>query len=108
MMKKSYDYIRNKARSAQQKTLDYTHTFRQHADGPNFAVANSESSETMKKFKQNRIFEFDGEKFEMQPHIKIGNAMHPGRNLRIHFVFDSKREKFLIGHCGKHLPTASG
>ena len=41
-------------------------------------------------------------------HIKIGNAMHPGRNLRIHFVFDSKREKFLIGHCGKHLPTASG
>ena len=109
MMKKSYDYIQNKARSAQQKTLDYTQTFRQHADGPNFAVANSETSATMRKHGDTRIFKFDGEKIEMQPHIKIGGGhRHPGRTLRIHFLFDKKREKFLIGHCGKHLPTASG
>ena len=109
MMKKSYDYIRNKARSAQQKTLDYTQTFRQHADGPNFAVANRESPATMRKHGDTRIFKFDGEKIEMQPHIKIGGGhRHPGKILRIHFLFDKKREKFLIGHCGAHLPIASG
>tara|TARA_B100000686_G_scaffold330445_1_gene392720 strand:- start:421 stop:2199 length:1779 start_codon:yes stop_codon:yes gene_type:complete len=106
MMVKSYDYIKNRSKSGQ--TLDYTKTFRQHADGPNFAVANRESGETMKKFGDNRIFKFEGEKFEMQPHIKIGNSPNPGKTLRIHFIFDKTREKFLIGHCGEHLPTASG
>ena len=99
MMEKSHDYIRNRSRSGQ--GLNYVDAFRKFSDTV-FEVANKETKATMEAFGEDRVFEG----VEMQPHIKIGNREAADRTIRIHFIFDKKTEKFAIGHCGRHLPTA--
>ena len=59
----------------------------------------------MKKFGKQRTFMVNGKRTQMQPHIKIGKGS-ADKCLRIHFTFDKESGRFLIGHCGKHLPTA--
>ena len=102
-MAKSFDHVLNRASSNQ--SLNYSQIFRKYGDTA-FEVAERESRATMKKHSGTRDFEVDGRKVEMQPHIKIGNRKSPDRCLRIHFTFDREKQKFLIGHCGRHLPIA--
>ena len=101
VMVQSYEYVLNRAKSNQ--SLDYAKVFRGHGETA-FEVANSETAATMKRHPGSRDFIVEGRKFQMQPHIKIGKSFSPDKCLRIHFLFDRDKEKFLIGHCGHHLP----
>ena len=56
-----------------------------------------ESESTERKYSAERIF--DGK--NMSAHVKIG-----GNELRIHLRWEKSEGKWLIGHVGKHLPTA--
>ena len=58
----------------------------------------------MERHGDTRKFIHKGRLIEMQPHIKIG--ANDDSTLRIHFIFDKDEERFLIGHCGQHLPLA--
>ena len=64
-----------------------------------------ESKPTMEQHGDTRLFPHKGKMIEMQPHLKIGVGASD-QCLRIHFIFDKEEEKFLVGHCGKHLPLA--
>ena len=103
MMANSFDEVKNKSKSGQ--TIDYSKILRKNATTV-FEVANRESNSTMKKHRKSRKFVVDGQEHTMEPHIKIGKNMANDRCLRIHFIFDKKKERFLIGHCGNHLPTS--
>jgi len=102
MMERSYDTILNKVRSNQR--YDYQTVFRSDTSHGSFETANKESGNTMKKYGKQRQFLVNGEMREMQAHIKLGGTKNTSKCLRIHFIFDTKSEKFLIGHCGNHLP----
>jgi hypothetical protein len=39
-----------------------------------------------------------------EPHITIGSG-DANSCASIHFLFDQKREKMIVGHVGKHLPN---
>ena len=99
MMERSHDYIRNRSRSGQ--SVNYVDSFRKFSDSV-FQVSNKETKATMEAYGDQRVF--DG--MEMQAHIKIGNRDAADRTIRIHFTFDKGSEKFVIGHCGRHLPTS--
>jgi hypothetical protein len=51
-----------------------------------------------------RIVTFDGEDWDITPHIKYG--VKPPKCLRIHFALDRERRRVIVGHCGDHLETA--
>jgi hypothetical protein len=117
MMSSSYPKILNKARSKQNDWNHYETIFRDISDEDGrttFKTANKESGNTMKKYGRQRKFLVEGYgdkskknkqgKIEMQSHIKLGGTKNDSKCLRIHFIFDKKSEKFLIGHCGNHLP----
>ena len=99
MMERSHDYVRNRSRSGQ--SVNYVDSFRKFSDTV-FQVSNKETKATMDAYGDERVF--DG--MEMQAHIKIGNRDAADRTIRIHFTFDKGSEKFVIGHCGRHLPTS--
>jgi hypothetical protein len=82
------------------KSLDFRTLGRKHG----FDIANRENNSTMARYGEHRKFEFNGEHIVMQAHLKIGVGA-PDKCLRIHFYFHEGEDKFLIGHCGKHLPT---
>jgi hypothetical protein len=61
-----------------------------------------ESSRTMEKYGEERVFRHRGESKQMEMHIKIGTKV------RIYFDIDPENQKIIIGYCGKHLRTVSG
>ena len=72
--------------------------------------AEHESQSTMGKFKGERTF-LDDERdahVEMQSHIKLGGGFGGAGTLRIHVAWDESEERWLVGHVGRHLRTASG
>ena len=75
----------------------------QGVSGLSFAIR--ESGATMERHGETRKFRHKGRWREMQPHLKIGSG-NDDSTLRIHFIFDKDEERFLIGHCGQHLPLA--
>ena len=75
----------------------------QGVSGLSFAIR--ESGATMERHGDTRKFRHKGRWREMQPHLKIGSG-NDDSTLRIHFIFDRDEERFLIGHCGQHLPLA--
>ena len=75
----------------------------QGVSGLSFAMR--ESNATMERHGDARKFWHKGRMIEMQPHLKIGSG-NDDSTLRIHFIFDREDERFLIGHCGQHLPLA--
>ena len=101
MMERSYDTILNKEKSNQR--YDFQTVFRSDTSHGSFETVNKESGNTMKKYGKQRKFLVNGEMREMQSHIKLGGTKNNSKCLRIHFIFDKKSEKFLIGHCGNHL-----
>lgn len=52
-----------------------------------------------------RQFEFDGQQFDMTPHLKYDTK--PEKLLRIHFAIDNKKKRLIIGHVGPHLQNAT-
>jgi len=106
MMSRCYDKILNKMKSNQKRVI-YAEIFRSDLSDTTFAIANSENSTTMKNFGDLRKFPIEGKDIEMQAHVKIGNGRSSAKCLRIYFIFDIKTEKYLIGYCGRHLPTGN-
>ena len=90
---------------AGRRRLDYARIFRQN--NGDFDVANKETRPTMDQFGEHRKFPHNNQKIVMPAHIKIGTGSDD-EVARIHFKYDSNTGKYLIGHCGEHLPTASG
>ena len=101
MLKKSHDKFRSI--SGKNMKIDYSKILRK--SGMNFEIANGESKSTMNKYPLSRTFKHNGKDVQMLPHIKIGKGSDD-ETVRIHFIFDSKSKKFIIGHCGKHLPVS--
>ena len=51
-----------------------------------------------------RTFSYNGGDIFMEQHLKIGVKDSAAHCLRLHFHWDAKAGKIVIGHCGKHLP----
>ncbi|MEM7508184.1 MAG: hypothetical protein AAF415_15735 [Pseudomonadota bacterium] len=62
------------------------------------------SDTTRGKYRSHYEFEYQGKKQLFEPHITIG-AGDPNSCASIHFIFDQKRLKMVVGHVGKHLPN---
>lgn len=62
------------------------------------------SDTTRNKYIEYYKFEYQGTKKPFEPHITIGSG-DPNSCASVHFIFDQKREKIVIGHIGKHLPN---
>ena len=57
--------------------------------------------------RRSRTFAYEGEQIEMVRHLKIGIEANVAKTIRVHFYWDAKREKIVIGYCGEHLSVAS-
>ncbi|MCB1357732.1 MAG: hypothetical protein KDK53_14980 [Maritimibacter sp.] len=62
------------------------------------------SDTTRGKLRSHYEFEYQGKKQLFEPHITIG-AGDPNSCASIHFIFDQRRLKMVVGHVGKHLPN---
>lgn len=51
-----------------------------------------------------RTFDFNGTRLFMDRHLKIGFKDSPAACWRLHFHWDPDCGKFVVGHCGRHLP----
>lgn len=50
-----------------------------------------------------RTFAYKGEAVVMLSHLKIGTKPSAAETLRIHFHWDAKEKKIVVGYCGPHL-----
>jgi hypothetical protein len=55
------------------------------------------------KGKTLRTFEYNGEKFFMESHLRDGVKDSAAECLRIHFAWSAKERLIIVGHCGGHL-----
>lgn len=72
-----------------------------------FAAKESSSVMRSPKYREYRVFAYDGRDVEMYRHLKIGVADDVAKTIRVHFHWDTARERIVIGHCGPHLPVPS-
>lgn len=68
-----------------------------------FTAKESETTESNKRAIELRTFDYDGEQIHMVKHLKIGVNPSAAETIRVHFHWDSKLQKIVIGHCGQHL-----
>jgi len=70
-----------------------------------YELAMSEGKMTKNDSKLMRLRELqhDGREFDITPHLKHGNQ--EPKLVRIHFAFDEREKKIVIGHIGKHIPN---
>ncbi|WP_130799452.1 hypothetical protein [Streptomyces otsuchiensis] len=61
------------------------------------------SDDKLKKNKEKRYFEFEGERRDGLPHIKVRDAVSPNEVGRIYFALDSAKQRFVVHHVGLHL-----
>lgn len=68
-------------------------------------LAMHESAGTMgsKKMVAARKVQAGGKLYVCEPHVKGRSSKS---SLRIYFAFDEENRRIVLGHCGKHLPTA--
>lgn len=71
-----------------------------------FSANESETVESNPEMRKKRIFEYNGEKVEMFRHLRIGREDDTTKTIRVHFYWDAKNEKIVIGYCGEHLPVS--
>ena len=78
---------------------------KQFQDKTGFELTFTESGVTKadKKLMSLRLVEFDGEKIDITPHVKIGTK--PPNILRVHYHAHQKKKLLVVGHCGDHLDT---
>jgi hypothetical protein len=69
-----------------------------------YASNEGEVAGSNKRARLARTFEYKGENIEMMKHLKYGIKDSASETIRIHFEWDSKDKKIVIGHCGPHLP----
>lgn len=93
---------------------DYLDTILEHGDskakeifGKSYSAKESETLTNNRKLSSLRVFEYNGEKIEMQRHLKIGVAQNTEQTLRVYFHIDNHNKKIVIGYCGEHLPISS-
>lgn len=72
-----------------------------------FAAKESETVMKNAEMKRQREFEYEGKAVPMFKHLKIGVDDDETKTIRVHFHWDSKAEKIVIGHCGRHLKVSS-
>ena len=72
-----------------------------------YAAKESETVMTNKAMRRQRTFTYEGEDNEMFRHLKIGIDDDVTRTIRVHFHWDSGKQKIVIGYCGKHLSVSS-
>jgi cell division septum initiation protein DivIVA len=72
-----------------------------------FAAKESETVMKNREMRRQRTFPYDGEDVEMFRHLKVGNDDDVTRTIRVHFHWDSSKQKIIIGYCGKHLLVSS-
>ncbi|WP_156473830.1 hypothetical protein [Acetobacter malorum] len=72
-----------------------------------FSAKESETVMNNQKMRKSRTFHYDGKDTEMFRHLKIGVEDNVEKTIRVHFHWDSKKRKIIIGYCGKHLPIAA-
>lgn len=72
-----------------------------------FAAKESETVLNNGDLRRAREFLYRGKSVGMYRHLKIGIADNPEQTIRVHFHWDHRRQKIIIGYCGKHLPVSS-
>lgn len=72
-----------------------------------YAAKESETVMGNQTMRRLRTFAYEGEQVEMFRHLKIGIEANVAKTIRVHFHWDSEREKIVIGYCGEHLSVAS-
>ena len=100
-----YDHVLQ--RSNQKQSINLQVILRDTTAARVLDISNKESKSTMNAFGEQRMFKYKNRNIELQTHIKIGTQHDQSKTLRLHFDFDKKTKKFIIGHCGKHLDTVN-
>jgi hypothetical protein len=72
-----------------------------------YAAKESETVMGNQGMRRLRTFTYEGKQVEMFRHLKIGIEANVSKTIRVHFHWDSEREKIVIGYCGEHLPVAN-
>jgi len=72
-----------------------------------YAAKESETVMNSKPMRRQRTFVYEGGEVEMFRHLKIGVDDDVTRTIRVHFHWDSTKQKIVIGYCGKHLNVSS-
>ena len=67
------------------------------------ALSEGKLTKANSKLMQSRFQDYDGEKIDITPHIKMQTA---NKHLRIQFYIHKKRRVVVVGHSGDHLDTA--
>jgi hypothetical protein len=55
-----------------------------------------------KKLRGKMDFEYDGEKYSAEPHVKLDDFKTPDRVGRIYFAIDQENLRFIVDHVGLH------
>ncbi|MFN0093297.1 MAG: hypothetical protein ACKVVT_00755 [Dehalococcoidia bacterium] len=58
------------------------------------------------RFEDDYRFSYQGERVLMEAHLKLGTDFDPANCLRIHFEWDSARQRWVVGYVGSHLRNA--
>lgn len=69
--------------------------------------ASKQNPLTKNTFKDEYFVEYEGYKYCLDPHVRLGSSLFPERCLRIHFFIDRKTNKFVIEHVGRHKRNIS-
>lgn len=72
-----------------------------------YAAKESETVMANQAMRRLRTFQYEGKPVEMFRHLKIGIEANVTKTIRVHFHWDSGRERIVIGYCGEHLSVAS-
>jgi hypothetical protein len=72
-----------------------------------YAAKESETVMGNQAVRRLRTFTYEGKQVGMFRHLKIGIETNVSKTIRVHFHWDSEREKIVIGYCGEHLPVVS-
>jgi len=72
-----------------------------------YAAKESETVMGNQAMRRLRTFAYEGKPVEMFRHLRIGIEENVAKTIRVHFHWDSKRDKIVIGYCGEHLSVAS-
>ena len=71
--------------------------------GNSYKAGESDTTMSVKEFREARTFEVDGEPVLMDQHVGIGTAPNLGETIRVHFAWIEGR--IVVGYVGEHLPT---
>lgn len=68
-----------------------------------FELNVSMTDDTIRKTKGLRWFEYEGERHDQQPHVKVRDAVKPNEVGRIHFALDKAGRRVIVNHVALKL-----